>query len=97
MFLEFVEPLFWGSEKSLKFPAKIPPNFPPKNRKNHRRASAGAQGEHVLASTLSLRTVGPAAVLSHNCDIPSLVEELSSCARQSLTSTVSVRRIVAAR
>ena len=48
-----------GLKKSRKIPAK----FPCKNsNKNHRRASAGAQGELLLASTLSLRAVGRTAI-----------------------------------
>ena len=50
IFHEIFEPLFCGSEKiPAKFPPNFPlnfPNFPAKNqKKNHRRASAGAQGE----------------------------------------------------
>ena len=30
---------------------------------------------HLLASALSLRTAGPARVLSHKCDIPSLLKD----------------------
>ena len=51
---EFFEPLFCVSEKnpakSRKFPPNFPPNFPnfpAKNKKNHRRASA-AQGEQFV-------------------------------------------------
>ena len=46
IFPEFFEPLFCGSEKiPAKFPTKFP-KFPgEKSKKNHRRASAGAQGE----------------------------------------------------
>ena len=51
IFPENFEPLFCGSEKiSGKFPPNFPlnfPNFPAKNQKKiHRWASAGAQGEH---------------------------------------------------
>ena len=50
---EMFEPLFCGSEKIPgKFPPKFPlnfPNFPAKNQKKiHRRASAGAQGEGMV-------------------------------------------------
>ena len=50
IFPEIFEPLFCGSEKIPgKFPPNFPqnfPNFPAKNQKKiHRRASAGAQGE----------------------------------------------------
>ena len=50
IFPEMFEPLFCGSEKIPgKFPPNFPlnfPNFPAKNQKKiHRRASAGAQGE----------------------------------------------------
>ena len=38
---DIFEPLFCGSEKSRKIPAK----FPTKKKKIHRRASAGAQAE----------------------------------------------------
>ena len=52
------EPLFCGSEKiSGKFPPNFPlnfPNFPAKNQKKiHRRASAGAQGEDFEGATTS--------------------------------------------
>ena len=46
---------------------------------------------HLVASTLSPRTAGPAAVLSHKCGIPLLLERRPNCARRSLASTVSVR------
>ena len=47
-FPEIFEPLFCGSEKSRKIPAKIPTKFPSqKSKKIHRRASAGAQGEDL--------------------------------------------------
>ena len=60
-FPEFFEPLFCGSEKfpqnsSLNFPQ----NFPPQNQnKIHRRASAGAQGEHCLKLKTRLREPAP--------------------------------------
>ena len=44
-FPEIVEPLFCGPN--------FPPNFPPKNQKNHRLASAGAQGEQTEIPRLS--------------------------------------------
>ena len=41
-----LEPLFGVSEKSREIPSKFPIKFPSeKAKKNHRRASAGAQGE----------------------------------------------------
>ena len=40
---------FVGQKKSHKIPAKLPAKFPSqKSRKIHRRASAGAQGEHLV-------------------------------------------------
>ena len=45
IFPEYFEPLFRGSEKTRKIPAKFPANFPPPQKTIHRRASAGAQGE----------------------------------------------------
>ena len=49
----------------------------------------------MLASTLFLRAVGPAIVLSHKCDISSLFKDDQICARQSLASTVSAPRVAA--
>ena len=54
IFPEIFEPLFCGSEQIPgKFPPNFPlnfPNFPAKNQKKiHRRASAGAQGERRRA------------------------------------------------
>ena len=51
---------------------------------------------HLLASALSLRIARPAAILSHERDIPVLGEGRPNCARQSLASTLSVRRVVVA-
>ena len=49
-----------GQKKSAKFPPNYPPNFPAKNQKNHRRASAGAQGERMvlLAGTGGMQICG---------------------------------------
>ena len=73
---EYVEPLFCGSEKA---PAKFSPKkkntkFPsPKNKKNHRRASAGAQGEQ-MAPELSCRR---SWVLGKPCTSPHRDEKSS--------------------
>ena len=52
---------------------------------------------HLLASTLSLRAVGPATVVSHivKCDILPPFEGRPNCARQSLASTLSAPRVAA--
>ena len=43
------EPFICGSEKSRKIPTKLPTKIPCEmSKKNHRRASAGAQAEQVL-------------------------------------------------
>ena len=50
---------------------------------------------HLVASTFSVCTAGLAAVLSHKCASHFLLKE-PNCARQSLASTESVRRVAGA-
>ena len=38
----------WVRKNPKKFLPNFPPDFPPQNQKNHRRASAGAQGQVIL-------------------------------------------------
>ena len=47
VFPEMFEPLFCGSEKIRKIPAKFPAKFPSQKQKIHRRASAVAPGEYL--------------------------------------------------
>ena len=63
IFPDIFEPLFCGSEKSPKIPAKFPTKFPCQESKRiHRRASAGAQGQTTV-STVSVS--GSCAILKH--------------------------------
>ena len=71
IFPEIFEPLFCGSEKIPgKFPPNFPlnfPNFPAKNQKKiHRRASAGSQGEELWG----LREVPSGPLVAPYCAIP---------------------------
>ena len=83
IFPEKFEPLFCGSEKN---PRKIPSKFPTKffkfpcdkiKKKNHRRASAGAQGE-------LLPRLGRASICEHSLQC-FLIAVLNFAARTALT------------
>ena len=50
---------FVGPKKFRKFPPDFPQNFPPKNKRIHRRASARAQGEEKSPAPIKIKLAFP--------------------------------------